>query len=271
MLYDASPGVVNHGPGVQVFRFAVLREPLSRILSSFHYEGFKLVDCEDGTACTRTLAKWIADTQREAEGNNGTRLWQSVSEYYTRTFAGASAATTINEEHYWRAARRLASFDAIFVTETLGARSATSIARAVFPPEACTLDSTESSFQLGFSLKRMTHANSNEAKNVALGPLSPAAFAREDPSAYSTMRDLNIWDSKLYVFAERLHQAQALAWERAFASPACSVECPLLAPVLSERIGVRIAPDIDDNSRAPLYGCRKKHGWRARNSSIVSV
>ena len=270
VLHDTSPGVLDHGPNVNLFKVAVLREPLSRIMSSFHYEGYKTTHCTEIGACMRNLSTWIADTQHEAKNDHGTRIWHSVSEYYTRIFAGVSAATSITEEHYRKAVRRLGTFNGIFLTKSLGDKSAISIARAVFPPKACSFDTLRSSNQLGFSLKRMTRANSNVAKNPALGPSTPSALAREDSSTYSTLRDLNFFDSRLYSFAKRLHLAQAVAWEKTFESPSCSLSCPSLPLVLPIKLGVRIAPDLDDSSRAPLYGCRKKRGWRQQNSSYIS-
>jgi len=271
VLHDIHPGIFDHGPNVNIFRVAVLREPLSRIMSSFHYEGYRTGQCDDPSACTRNLSTWIADTQREAKDNFGTRIWHSVSEYYTRIFAGVATATSITEEHYRRAVRRLGSFNAIFLTEHLGDKSATSIARAVFPPKTCIPEISGGSSQLGFSLRRMTRANSNAAKKTALGPSTPSALAREDLSTFSTLRDLNVFDSRLYLFSKRLHLAQALAWERAFESPSCPVSCPSLPRSLPKRLGVRIAPDLDDSSRAPLFGCRKKRGWRSKNSSSMSA
>ena len=239
-----------------IFLVTAMREPLARILSSFHYEGKSVMH---KVVPVSSFQQWVDDMNKHARGQKTSNLWASVSDYYTRVFAGEPGGTSLNDQHYRQAAYRLASFDAVFITERFSVTSSNILVKALLPPVECGNISAgllQPNRPLGaLSHDAMTtHVNGNTHKSQTLGPLTVKDLRREDPATSIQLERLNMFDLKLYDFACKLNALQVRLWTRAFEDPQQCSSCSALPSPLP-KLGVRIAPRLDDASRAPNYKC----------------
>ena len=96
IMHALYPPLVAQASETPVLLAAAFREPLTRILSSFHFEGNKWnnkkTNCRGASCDTqRSLSQFIEDVEakaHEALKMNPQNIWNSVSNYYTRVFSG---------------------------------------------------------------------------------------------------------------------------------------------------------------------------------------
>lgn len=234
IMHSLNPILLAHAADhPPILLAAAFREPLSRILSSFHFEGNKVnnkkTNCR-GASCDgqRSLSQYIDDLEtkaRETYKISPQNMWNSVSNYYTRVFSGTPESSPVLEVNYRCALDRIAIFDVVFITERFYDESTSSLIRALLPPSRCSNGSqclselrNESKIALGVS-------NHNTYKNSSLGATTVAALAQTDPVTNAKLRSLNRWDIRLYKFAQELSAIHAKRWAHAFEAGHCNFRC----------------------------------------------
>ena len=253
-----------------------LRDPLSRILSSYHFEGGpnfhqlgsdlkkkkKLQSisngCPLGPECT--LEAWINFMLKSPCASS--TLWNSVNEYYVRRLSGSGniacsktgGAVNISESDYRTAVEKLLLFDVVFISEIMHGDKAAPLWQAVLPPLNCTGARTnEPPIPRG-------KANVNQMKNTSLAPLSIEALKEEAPLIFGHLERLNVWDRRLYDFATRLSSVQSRAWSKSLSDlSSCNTPCwhngSRLASIPPRPMPMKLAPFWNRPESGPLYGC----------------
>ena len=190
-----------------------LREPVSRILSSYHYDSTR-----GGAAAANhslSLGAWIAEIQRRNQPNPHRtlrRLWTEVQNFYTQLISGNVTGGPVSDTQLTRAMQVLSSFDVVLITERLTEKRVQAFAAAT----------------LGLPARRaFPHKNANTRQVRRRQRLPPSG---EDEEAMAWLRRLNDEDLRLYEYADSLltHRIDRLE-SPAPADHCAAADCPTVA------------------------------------------
>ena len=231
-----------------------LRDPIDRIVSLFWFEGKCM--SPQGTEIPAgnekcTLRQWFEHMvkKHEREACGSPRAWTSVENYYVHVLAGAPPCRAAGPEDYRVAARRLAAFDAVFITEDFGNKMTSRVFDALLPSPCRPRRKPFTAL----------HFRRNENRPQISGS------AANDPEL-DFIREHNIWDSRLYNFAKKLWSLQV---SRNFGTD-CPLENCHTYPVSPRRastsrrqshtkLGLQIAPFLSQPDKAPAFGCERDY------------
>jgi hypothetical protein len=309
-----------------------IREPISRLISSFHFEGNNDPKLTCSGSCT--FLEWVSEMKKRAADSKGSaasakasmaavtarleqrerngetqfsrrehrllekikcermqssenkntslcpyvgldfNLWNTVENYYTHVFSGEPLTTAIAERDYRAALVRLAAFDVVFITERFKGGPTSSEQHALMntllppPPLLCAQRLNVSAAALaavrrqrssrGRGVVETVNANKNRGKQADRGPTTAEELELQDPNAFKLVQDLNSWDVRLYEFALKLNHVLVGVWSRALNQEQehgqpCHLPCPVEVP----RLGMRLAPRLDQAELAPDFGCAR--------------
>lgn len=294
----------SSSPPSDLFALTILREPLSRIVSSYHFEGSRkggYKNVKRGVGRYFSFAEYVSDARAQEQKETLSRyanpnIWNSISDYYTRQLSGRSRRDRTSEEDYRKAIWRLTTlFDIVLITERMNETSTQHLARATLPalpttagrlpvydcPQSDDVIRSEPEEEWPSSYRALVattfpHANPNRKNNRS------EILFRENPEVIAELTELNKYDLQLYAFAKRLSELQADGWKRAFAlsgegkcSPVC--ERPLSAPskgaveILPNGMRMRIPPFTNKPEKAPLFGCSASSRRNSKKNETPAV
>ena len=264
--------IAAHAEGASLLLATSLREPLARILSSFHFEGNPQLNSKSKTKPTKELCTGGCDLRGWVDYISSchctVNLWNAVSNYYVRVFSGTPCGptngdTVIADEHYRQAVFRMASmFDLVFISEWSRNESSKPLYRALLPPLNCngTADSSE-------PLKLM-NANENTKKDETFAPTTIEALKIHDPAIVEDLVVKNSWDLRLYDFAKRLHKAQIQVWTRSFYRVnECRKPC---FNTNGKKLGLPLPPAWSQENGPIDFGCSRVYSHAARYARVGS-
>jgi hypothetical protein len=178
-------------PGAERYTYAtVLREPIARTLSHYHYHRKKQDDPNHWIARELDLLEWV---QTVPYASNVMTGWlaglRHESWWHARamgqppdgggTVTEADTAVHVTEEHYERARARLLEFGFVGLTE-----------------------------RFAESLVLMRHVLGMRACTPPRSNVGPSRNPAPNDAEYAAVRDANVWDIRLYALAQDLFRAQ---------------------------------------------------------------